>query len=324
MEKFIQSYLRRVGGFRDSALARVESRLRAFLHEHEFSDFADGEAFADILLDELETAWGKGWASKPVRGAISSTTRSIYEYYRLRDVTVFGDSDPIALRLGGPDRASISFIGRLDHFYFSKFADNTQQPMRKFFVEQYFENGAALFGRESSEEMAAFREASGERFANLTHRQTVTIVQTAVARTRNWAHIGTMAQAEIEWAQLIATLDSRTTPLCEFLDQKLLRVGVAQSAIERLNKLEPAEFALQMYQSDLGKGIAKNPVDTLKRYIEDDDGKDDPDGRIISDTLTATGRGFPPYHPNCRTRLRGLIPGVDDELIPGSKDDEDE
>ncbi|MGE3468652.1 MAG: hypothetical protein AB7J13_17170, partial [Pyrinomonadaceae bacterium] len=136
--------------------------------------------------------------------------------------------------------------------------------------------------------------------------QTLTVIQTAVARTRNWAHIGTMAQAEIEMARLVATLDARTTPLCEFLDGKLVRVGVAQSAIERLSKLKPAEFALELYGTELSKGIAKNPVDTLKRYIESD-------GVTISDELTRTGRGFPPYHPNCRTRMEGVIAGLEDE-----------
>jgi len=254
----------------------------------------------------MESEFGAGWATKRAVGTVNSTTRSIYEYYRLRDVTVFGDESPIRLRLGGPDRVSIKFIGKLDHFYFSKFADNTREPMRKFFVEQYFENGAALFGRETSDELAAFRKAAGDRFKNLTNRQTLTVVQTAVARTRNWAHIGSLSQAEIELARLVATLDSRTTPLCEFLDGKIVRVGVAQDAIERLNTLPPAEFALQLYQSPVGKAIAKNPVDTMKQFIE-------ADGKTISDELTRMGRGFPPFHPNCRTRMEGIVPGTEEE-----------
>ena len=253
----------------------------------------------------MQAAFANGWESVRAKQAINSTSRSIYEYYRLRDLTPFGGDAPLRLELGGPDRASIKFIGELDHFYFSKFADNSRAPMRRFFVERYFEDGAALFGRESSEELADFRRASGERFKNLTNRQTLTIVQTAVQRTRNWAHIGSLNQAEIDLARIVATLDSRTTPLCEFLDGKLVRVGVAADAIERLNKLEPAEFALQLYGSDLGKGIAKNPVDTIKRYIE-------ADGKTLDDEITKAGRGFPPFHPNCRTRLEGVIEGIEE------------
>lgn len=306
MERFIIAYRNLVGADVDAGIARIIDGIRDFLRKHDASDFADADDFAARLLDELEKAWGDSWAGKQSIDRINDASRQIYEYYRLQDVSVFGDLPRIRLRLGGPDRVSIRFIGRLDHFYFSKFADNTREPMRKFFVKEYFENGAALFGRETGEELAAFRRAAGERFKNLTDRQTLTVVQTAVQRTRNWAHIGSLAQAEIDIARIVATLDDRTTPLCEFLDGKLVKVGVAQAAIERLNQLEPAEFALQMYGSTLSKGIAKNPVDTLKKYLEDD-------GKTLNDEITTAGRGFPPFHPNCRTRLEGVIEGVEDE-----------
>lgn len=257
------------------------------------------------MLDELEDQFANGWSSVRARQAINSTTRSIYEFYRLRDTTVFGDADPVRVRFGGPDRVSIKFVGDLDHFYFSKFANNTSQPLRRFFVERYFEDGAALFGRESSYELEQFRNVAGDRFKNLTDRQTLTIVQTAVQRIRNWAHIGTLAEAEIEIARLVATLDARTTDLCEELDGKLLRVGVAQKAIERLNQLPPGEFAKELYESDIGKAISKDPVNTIRKFLEED-------GKTISDDLVSMGRGFPPFHPNCRTRMEGVIEGVDD------------
>jgi hypothetical protein len=243
----------------------------------------------------------------PMAGqAINRTTRSIYEFYRLRDTTVFGERSPIRLQLGGPDRKSIAFIGDLDHFYFSKFANNTSEPLRKFFTDSYFENGAALFGRETSDELEAFRRVAGERFTNLTDRQTKTIVQTAVQRVRNWAHIGSLDQAEIELARIVATLDARTTELCQELDGKIIRVGVAADAVQRLNQLEPGEFAKELYESAIGKAISKEPVATIKAFLEED-------GQTISDDLVRMGRGFPPYHPNCRTRLEGIIEGAANE-----------
>jgi len=280
--------------------------LREFLREHSAAEFVSADDFAQQLLDAMEHSYGTGWAGRALT-KIKRTTRDIYEFYRLRDLTVFGDAEPgVALKLGGADRTSIQFIGQLDHFYFSKFADNTRESMRKYFVEAYFENGAALFGRETSDEIAAFRKASGDRFKNLTDRQVLTVVQTAVQRTRNWAHIGSLHQAGIEIARLVAVLDARTTPLCEFLNGKLVRIGGAQEAIDRLNKLEPADFALELYGSPVGKELSKNPVDTMKQYIE-------PDGKTIDATLTAMGRAIPPFHPNCRTRMEGVIEGVDEE-----------
>lgn len=252
----------------------------------------------------MEHSFGNGWASSRAVQAINGTTRSIYEYYRLRDVTVFGDASPIKLRLGGPDRVSIKFIGDLDHFYFSKFADNTREPMRKFFTERFFENGSLLFDQNTTA-WRDFKEAGGDKFKNLTYRQTKTIIETATARTRNWAQIASLRQGNIELTKLVATLDSRTSAICEFLDGKIIRVAAAQDAIQRLNKLEPAEFALQLYNSPLSKEMAKNPIDTIKQFLE-------ADGVTISDALVETGRGMPPFHPNCRTRTEEVIEGVDD------------
>lgn len=254
----------------------------------------------------MESAFGNGWSSERARRSIRSITRDVYEYYRLRDSTVFGEESPIRLQLGGPDRVSIKFVADLDHFYFSRYGNNTSPSLRKFFVDRYFKDGAALFGRESSDELADFREAAGDKLKNLTDRQTKTIVQTAVQRVRNWAHIGSLSQAEIDLARVVATLDARTTELCEALDGKIIRVSVAQAAIERLNKLEPGEFAKEMYESEIGKAISKEPVKTIEAFIEED-------GVTISDQLVEMGRGFPPYHPNCRTRLEGVIEGVSDE-----------
>lgn len=293
-----------MSGHRDAALNNVLNRIRSFLHEHEFGDFTDADSFADLLLEELDTAWGRGWAARSVRSSIATSVRESYLFYRLRDTTVFGEGSPIRLRLGGPDKVSIKFIEQLDHFYFSKFADNTSEPLRKFFVKQYFEDGAALFGRESSEEMAAFRAAAGEKLKNLTDRQTATIVQTATQRIRNWAHIGTMDQARIQLARLVATLDKRTSNICLAIDGKLVRVGVAQTAIQRLNQLSPADFAKEVYESDLGQRMNIATAENIKEFLEDD-------GKTIKDEYTKIGRGFPPFHPNCRTRMEGIIEGSD-------------
>lgn len=281
--------------------------MRDFLRKSDYKDFKSGEDFAEQTINEIEKSFAGGWSSVRARQTIKRTTKSIYEFYRLKDTSVFADGkSPIRLRLGGADRRSIKFLNDLDHFYFSKFANNTSKPLRKFFVDQYFANGAALFGRESSEELEDFRKAAGTKLKNLTDRQTKTIIQTAVQRTRNWGHLGSLSQARIEKARIVATLDSRTTEICRELNGKIIRVGVAQEAVERLNQLEPGEFALELYESAIGKAISKEPVKTINKFLESD-------GKTIDDKLVKMGRGFPPYHPNCRTRMEGIIAGVDDE-----------
>lgn len=305
MEKWTIRYFRATRRDGDVALRLSLDKLREFLRGHSETDFESGEDFADQLIGEMQRSYASGWASTRAIAAIKRTTKQIYEFYRLKDTTPFGEKSPIKLRLGGPDRKSIKFIGDLDHFYFSKFATNTSEPLRNFFVERYFADGAALFGRESSEELDDFRKMGGEKLKNLTDRQINTITRTATQRVRNWAHIGSLQQAQIELARIVATLDARTTEICKELNGKIIRVGVAHTTIQRLNQLQPGEFALELYESNIGKAISREPVATVKKFLESD-------GKTISDKLVETGRGFPPYHANCRTRMEGIIDGVDE------------
>jgi len=55
----------------------------------------------------------------------------------------------------------------------------------------------------------------------------------------------------------------------------------------------------------LGKAYSSDSVN----YVKDRIGSDG----VIEDSLVAEGRGFPPYHPNCRTRVFG----VDKEEVEG-------
>ncbi|MBX7170158.1 MAG: phage head morphogenesis protein [Pyrinomonadaceae bacterium] len=295
-----------LGTYLDRAVRLIIDKLRGFFKDNKYTDFNSAEDFADKLLDALENVQNAVFSSSSVRDVIKRTTKSIYEFYRLKDASPFGETSPIKLRLGGADINSIKFIEKLDHFYLSKFADNTSQPLRKFFIERYLANGAVLFESERSAEFDLFREQLGEKYQRLNDRQIQTIIQTSVQRIRNWAHIGSLSQAELEKAKIVAVLDSRTTEICRELDGKIFRIGVAQKSIERLNQLEPGAFAKEMYESNIGKAISKEPVKTVQSFLEKD-------GKTISDDLVKTGRGFPPLHPNCRSRIQGLIPGIDDD-----------
>ena len=90
------------------------------------------------------------------------------------------------------------------------------------------------------------------------------------------------------------------------MNGKILRVEPAQSGVNRLNQLEPGEFAKEVYESPIAKAISKEPVKTIQSFLEDD-------GKTISDKLATIGRSMPPYHVNCRTRMEGIIAGVDEE-----------
>lgn len=278
-------------------------RIGKFLREHKYDDFKSEKDFAEQAFGELDDELRAVWSTRRAVAAVNQITKSVYRFYRLKDVTPFGDKSPVRLRFGGPDTRSLKFFGELDHFYFSKFADNRSKELKNFLRERYLENGSKIFGKRTAEELDDFRQAAGEKLKNLNDRAIDNIIHTSVQRIRSWGHIGSMAQANIKLARVVAILDERTSDICRELDGKIVRIGTAQTAIERLNKLEPGEFALELYESKIGKAISKEPVATVKKFLEDD-------GKTISDDLVTTGRGVPPYHVKCRSRLAAIIAGA--------------
>lgn len=284
----------------NSARSVAIERIRNFLRNTDTSNFADAEDFAEALVSEIKDAYGATFSNARAAAIVKRTTKQIYTFYRLKDATPFGGKSPVKLRFGGPDTRSIKFFAEVDNWYFSKFVDNRNTGLREFFRERYLENGAALFGRETTEELNDFRIAAGDKLKNVNDRAIKAIVQTSTQRARNWGHIGSLSQARFKLMRVVAILDARTTEICRSLDGKLIRVSPAQKTIERLNKLETGEFAAEMYESAVGKAISKDPVNFVNGFLEDD-------GKTISDDLVNTGRGFPPYHINCRTRVEGVF-----------------
>lgn len=225
----------------------------------------------------------------------------------MRDTSPFGDAKAPTLRFGGPDTRAVNFFKRLDNFYFSGFVDNKRPEFSKFLREEYLEKGAALFGRETGDSIDDFRKAAGGKLDHINDYAVRTIITSSVQRVRNYAHINSLRQGRYRYAQVVAIIDKKTSPICHHLNGKYLRVGVAAATVDRLTKLEPGDYALELYKSELGKAYSSDPV----KYVEDRVGDDG----VIEDSLVAEGRGFPPYHPNCRSRLAG----VDAETVEGTK-----
>lgn len=284
------------GRARDAAL----DRIRALLRSSSPDDFASADDFGEAVVNEIADAYDAQFSSTRARAAVKRTTAEVYRFYRLRDHTPFGGEDPpVKLRFGGADTRAVNFFGKLDHFYFSTFVNNRRDELKSFLRDEYLEKGAALFGRGTSEELDDFRKAAAGKLGNLSDFQTETIIQSSVQRIRNYAHFGSLSQAEVEYAKIVVIEDGKcTTNICPTLDGKLVKVSVAAAAVERLTKLEPGDYALELYKSNLGRAFASDPVGYVKDRFGD---------KHIDDDLVAEGRGFPPFHPRCRCRVEGVI-----------------
>jgi SPP1 gp7 family putative phage head morphogenesis protein len=165
--------------------------------------------------------------------------------------------------------------------------------------DEYLEKGAALFGRQTKESLDDFRKAAGGKLDKLNDRAVSLIVHSSVQRVRNYAHINSLRQARVELGKIVAIIDERTSEICQHLNGKFIRVGVAAETVDRLTQLSPGDFALELYKGELGRAFASDPVAYVKDRVRDDG--------VIDDSLVKEGRGFPPYHPKCRTRVEGVI-----------------
>jgi hypothetical protein len=282
---------------RDKAL----DSIRDFLRGSGPDDFSSADDFGEQLAERIAEAYHAVFDTARAASVVKRTTESIYRFFRLRDASPFGGAEPpVKFRFGGADTRAVTFFNKLDHFYFSTFVDNRSDELKRFLEEQYLDKGAALFGRGTKEELDDFRRAAAGKLDNISDFNVETIVQSSVQRIRNYAHVNSLAQAKVEYAKIVAIIDgSCTTNICPTLDGKLVRVGKAAEAVDRLTKLAPGDYALELYKNDLGRAFAKDPVGYVKGRVGEDG--------LIDDDLVEEGRGFPPFHPRCRCRLEGVI-----------------
>jgi hypothetical protein len=259
------------------------------------------------VVEEVKQAYQGSFKTPRAEKIVRNTTKEIYTFYRLRDTSPFGNSEAPRLKFGGPDTRAVKFFNELDGFYFSKFVDNRRPELQTFFRNEYLEKGAALFGRETGESINDFRIAAGGKLDRINDHGVRTIITSSVQRIRNYAHIRQLGQGSLKWAKIIAILDSKTSPICRYLDGKYIRIAMAVATVDRLTKLEPGDYALELYQSAAGKAYSANPLEYVKDHVGENG--------VIADGLVAEGRGFPPYHPNCRSRVEGQDSALGD-VIP--------
>lgn len=272
------------------------------------SDFSSADDFADAVVEEIKTAYKGSFTTPRAEAIVRRTTKDIYTFYRLRDTSPFGDARAPRLKFGGPDTRALNFINDLDGFYFSSLIDNRRDEVYNVIKQEYLEKGASLFGRETGETIDDFRKAVGGKLNNLNDYGVRTIITSSVQRIRNYAHVKSLHQGAFKWGRIVPIMDNRTSPICIYFGEpptKYVRIGVAAAAVDRLTKLEPGDYALEMYKSATGKAYSSDPLGYVKDRIDSNG--------VVHDSLVAEGRGFPPYHPNCRTRVEGVETAVGDE-----------
>lgn len=157
----------------------------------------------------------------------------------------------IGIQLGGPDRVSIAFLQNWPGGMFvSHLVDNSNTRIQQFLVERYFDDGAALFGRESFGEINDFRSVCGS-LHDVSDEVISAILQYFVNRVRNYSHIENIALAEITRGQ-VDSVDEYTPTTCLGHGGRKVNVFDAALRIRWMKTLDSVEYGVLAYGVDFG------------------------------------------------------------------------
>ncbi|MEQ1643750.1 MAG: hypothetical protein ABL959_09930 [Pyrinomonadaceae bacterium] len=148
----------------------------------------------------------------------------------------------IRVSLGGPDNASIRFLKQWPRgFFISPLVDYFDENLQEFLTKQYFQNGAALFGGETPDELQRIREWARGYLDEVSDRDVYLIAQYFVQRVRNYVHIRALSESRVAWAVAVGCHNGR-------------RIDVEQSrgALRLIKRFSLLEYSEEVWGKDLG------------------------------------------------------------------------
>jgi SPP1 gp7 family putative phage head morphogenesis protein len=288
MDEALTRYSQTLGPYLNEAREKGLDRAVAMIREATDKTWTEAEAFATAVLNELRKSYVQALSSGTFTGAVKDRVEQEYTAFKVDPATAWTDDPPIAFEIGAWDKRAIEFMGRTDKFFFSKFIDNETMagPVKSFLREHYLENGEAMFNKTTPEAIDKFRDLFGDRLQELENHQISNIINHSVQRMRNWSAGEQMREAGIEYAEVVAIIDGRTSEICKHLNGKRIPVGSAMTALDTVVEMSPQQYLEHL------KAIKPDEY-----FLEHS-----------TDEMAADGRGLPPYHAGgCRTRLRAVI-----------------
>ncbi len=109
-----------------------------------------------------------------------------------------------------------------------------------------------------------------------------------VTRSREFGHIDAYDRAGVEFVKVVAIMDSRTSKICRYMNERILPVSHLRTQRDKLMSAKSPEAAKEV------SGWLNDKE--AEQFI-----KDVPTDELITGTKTRM-LGLPPYHFNCRTR----------------------
>lgn len=261
VEKYIERLAPSLQSVRQSALDEIEKWLRSL-------DSPPSEA---IFITKLHDILGDAY-DKLDKAVIALAVKDMYTAFKLTDL-----APGMEIAFGGADLRTIEFLSNLDSFYLSKFVKNPDvvSQLNDLIKNLYLEQGEGLFGR-GDKAIQELKNFLSQKMIDLQDYQVQRIVDTAVQRSRNWAHISQLNDAGI--AEIEIYEPTQECDFCKAMNGKIIKVETAYKKMNDIASMSPEE-----YESFLKSEKNSPMLDNIESLVD---------------------RGMlPPYHPHCHGRI---------------------
>jgi hypothetical protein len=230
------------------------------------------EAFTREMEARVLAAFEAEVGPGPMRRMVEGPVVNLSEAAWLIGAREAAKSAGVDYRFGLKDTEALKLAQRGDLYWVANHWDAFTRQKLSDAVARFFEEGQTYekLAEWMREAMAGLHEA-GMRYWEL-------VADTAATKTREMGRIAGYEQAGIQWVQVRARMDERTTPLCRSLHGRLIPLATVVAQRDKYleaagrGHLEAARAAWPMWET--GRSFGKEIPDNV---------------------------GLPPYHFRCRT-----------------------
>jgi hypothetical protein len=245
------------------------------------------EAFTREMEARVLAAFEQEVGPRTMRRMVEGPVANLSEAAWLIGARDAAQGAGVDYRFGLKDKEALKLAQRGDLYWVANHWDAFTRQKLSAAVARFFEEGQTYerLAEWMREAMAGVHEA-GMRYWELA-------ADTAATKTREMGRIAGYAQAGIEWVQVRARMDERTTPCCRSLHGRLIPLRTIQAQRDKYleaagrGNLDAARAAWPMW--DAGQAFGKEIPDNV---------------------------GLPPYHFRCRTVTVAYLGRVDAQGRP--------
>ncbi|MDA8101005.1 MAG: hypothetical protein M0042_15410 [Nitrospiraceae bacterium] len=158
----------------------------------------------------------------------------------------------VGISFGGSDTRSLQFLKSHDRFNIheklisSRYVRNPnyKSAVLEFIKANYFEKGCGLFGRGDPSVLAKLRDLLLNLQISLSEIDINSLVETAVQRTRNWAHLSQLREACCD--NIVVREPVVLCPFCKAINGAVIVTDVAYSRFQTVLEMTSEQYEAEM------------------------------------------------------------------------------